>query len=138
MAGASKERTHTRQTRRSNVRNKHAFAPITPPVPPDAATYLEEVLPALLSVGLPPSRSVVIQFVVADGVDVFYRFEAGQLRVLRGISDDVDLTLAFRRQSDVVRFANAQLDVTSALRSERLKIHGDEELLPWLAERLRW
>lgn len=101
-------------------------------------TYLEEVLPALLTVGLPPNREVVIQFVVADGVDVFYRFVGGDLQVVRGVSDDVDLTLAFRRQSDVVAFAEAKLDLPGALRSERLKIHGDEELLPWLAERLSW
>ena len=110
----------------------------TPPVALDCETYLQELLPALLRVGPVPARDVVVQFVVADGTDVFYRIDARGVEVGRGVSDRVDLTVAFRRRQDVVDFARAALNVTTALRTERLKIHGDEELLPWLAERLAW
>lgn len=104
----------------------------------DCETYLEEMLPALLRVGPAPSREVVVQLVVGDGSDVFYRIGPEGVEVGHGVSDRVDVTLAFRKRSDVVDFARAELDIESALRTERLKIHGDEELLPWLAERLSW
>src|SRR5687768_16000521 len=104
----------------------------------DCQTYLEELLPALLRIGQPPTRDVVLQFVVADGSNVFYRIGAEGVEVGRGVSDRVDLTLAFRKGRDVVGFARAELDLVAALRTQRLKIHGGEELLPWLAERLSW
>jgi hypothetical protein len=104
----------------------------------DCETYLEALLPTLLRAGQPPGRDVVVQFVVADGSNVFYRIGPEGVEVGRGVSDRVDLTLAFRQSRDVVDFARAELDVVVALRTQRLKIHGDEELLPWLAERLSW
>ena len=104
----------------------------------DCQSYLEEMLPNLLRLGAAPAREVVVQFVVGDNGNVFYRIGPEGVDVVRGVSDRVDLTLAFQRQLDVVGFARAELDLASALRTERLEIHGDEELLPWLAERLSW
>jgi hypothetical protein len=104
----------------------------------DCQTYLEELLPTLLSAGEPPARGVVVQFVVADGSDVFYSIGPDGVEVGHGVSDRVDLTFAFKRSRDVVDFARAELDVPKALRTRRLKIHGDEELLPWLAARMTW
>jgi hypothetical protein len=112
--------------------------PIETEVALDCETYLEELLPALLRAGPPPARDVVVQWVVGDATDVFYRIGSEGVEVEHGVSDRVDLTLAFQRSQDVVDFARAELNVASALQTERLKIHGDEELLPWLAERLSW
>jgi ubiquinone biosynthesis protein UbiJ len=104
----------------------------------DPPTYLRQVLPALLAKAEAPAlKDAVIQFLVVDRTDcdLVYRFSATGLEVVAGVSDEVDLTLAFV-SGDLVDFAKQKLDMPRALRTKRLKIHGDTALLEWMADRL--
>lgn len=107
------------------------------PEPIDPKGYLLEILPALWAHGAPPRPEVVVQFLVIDrgDCDLIYHFDGAGLHVLGGVADRVDLTLAIR-SDDLVAFARQELDVDRALRTRRLKVHGDLSLLPWMAERI--
>lgn len=105
----------------------------------DPQNYLSEIFPALLrSSSLPPPRDeAVIQFVVRDEdeCDWFYRVTPSGVETVRGISDQVDLTLAFYSR-DLTAFGAGKLDVNRAVRSGRLSVHGDDAVLRWLSARL--
>jgi hypothetical protein len=105
----------------------------------EARDYLEHVLPALIgATSLPPMKDeTIIQVVVADvdGLDLFYTIARGSVSVTRGICGRFDLMLTFMR-SAVEELAADELSVLRAMRSARLKVRGDEEVLAWLAKRL--
>lgn len=104
----------------------------------DAAVYLRSALPALIASREAPGPlpRATVQLVVRGGVKVHYRLdpEAG-LTVHDGVSDTQDLTLVFIDE-DLEAFSEGRLDLDAALRSQRLKVHGDTNLLAWLAEHL--
>ncbi|MCA9554791.1 MAG: SCP2 sterol-binding domain-containing protein [Myxococcales bacterium] len=105
-----------------------------------ATEYLGTVLPALIQSreGPGPLPDAVVQFTVTDGepVSLAYRLSPTEgLEVLTGVSDRQDLTLIFLTE-DLERFAQGTLDVQAALRSRRLKVHGDPALLAWVADHL--
>jgi hypothetical protein len=101
--------------------------------------YLGTVLPALLESrdGPGPLPDAVVQFMVVDGeaVSLAYRLGPEGLVVETGVSDRQDLTLVFLTE-DLERFSRGTLDVQAALRSRRMKVHGDPALLAWLADHL--
>jgi ubiquinone biosynthesis protein UbiJ len=105
----------------------------------DCAAYLHTVLPALLQRAQTPplGRQVVIQFLVIDraGCEIFYSIDDEQLRVGQGVSNRVDLTLAFCA-ADLSAFGDHSLDVARAVRTGRLKVMGDVALVQWLSSRL--
>ncbi len=105
----------------------------------DCRDYLETVLPALLQQSDAPrlGKEVVVQFVVSDRADCdrYYAISDERLQVGAGISDRVDLTLGICAE-DLLALGSNSLDVARALRTDRLKVMGDDSLLLWLADRL--
>jgi ubiquinone biosynthesis protein UbiJ len=105
----------------------------------DTTEYLENIFPSLLqrSPALLSPRAYTIQFLLIDerGGDVFYRVGGRELEVGKGISDEVDLTLAMSNE-ELKDLSLNQLDAGTALRSGRLKVFGDRRVLLWLAEML--
>jgi hypothetical protein len=102
-------------------------------------TYLEEVLPVLLSqsADLGPKPTTVIQFIVVDldRGDWFYVIEGDHVEVKRGLSDRADLTLSFYSR-DLGDLSEDKLNVKRAVRISRIKVMGDEQVLSWLSTRL--
>lgn len=105
----------------------------------DVLDYLIRTLPAQLRLGSTPvPREAVIQFLISDvrGVEVSYRVRGNSLSVDTGVHDCPDMTLVIRSQ-DLEALTQNQLDVASAVKARRLKVHGDAALLRWVAERLQ-
>lgn len=106
----------------------------------DAANYLGTVLPAVIASREAPGPlpSATIQFLVRDGAqaELSYRLdpETG-LTVATGVSDRQDLTLVIV-EADLEALSKGTLDVDAALKSRRLVVHGDPNLLAWLAGHL--
>src|SRR5947209_1400036 len=105
----------------------------------EARDYLETVFPALLdrSTVPVPKDGTVIQLVVADidGCEYFYRISGEGVKAERGTSDQVDLTISFFSRDLGDLFEN-KLDVKRAVRTSRIQVFGDEEVLQWLSQRL--
>jgi hypothetical protein len=105
----------------------------------EANIYLSSELPALLGAATTPAvpKSAIIQWVVVDRADCdfVYRISEEGVAVSSEIADDADLTVSFV-SADLRDFSEHKLDVARALRTKRLKITGDENLLAWMAERL--
>jgi ubiquinone biosynthesis protein UbiJ len=103
-----------------------------------AETYLESVLPALLR-ACPDraAREAIVQILVTDldGCEVVFRIAGASVDVRRGIADRVDLTIAILSR-DLADLSEGALDVERAVRSSRLRVYGDEEVLAWLSRRL--
>jgi alkyl sulfatase BDS1-like metallo-beta-lactamase superfamily hydrolase len=99
---------------------------------------LETVLPALLrrNPGAVADGSIV-QFIVPDqqACRYFYTFRQKGVVVDKGLSDRVDLTLSLVSE-DLGRFLDATLDFEHAVRTQRMKVMGDAELLLALASAL--
>lgn len=106
----------------------------------DPEDYLSRILPALINSREAPGPvpQAVLQFMVSDGPELALHYELGAedgIRVSRGVSDQQDLTLVFLG-SDLEAFSQGTLDFSAALSSQRLKVHGDRDLLTWLASHL--
>ena len=104
-----------------------------------SSEYLAELLPAILQMSSrpPAPEPIVIQVLVRDELTnrYAYRFDREQLQVLHGLADDVDLTMTFM-SDDLLAFSANKLDLGRALKTQRLSVQGDLELLPWFARRL--
>ncbi len=106
----------------------------------DPEDYLARLLPALINSRQAPGPvpQAVLQFMVSDGPELALYYEVGApdgIRVHRGVSDQQDLTLVLL-QADLEAFSLGTLDYSAALTSQRLKVHGDRDLLTWLGGHL--
>jgi len=103
------------------------------------ADYLDTIFPALIArgTGPRPPADLVVQVLITDrhGDDRFYRISEEAVVVGDGVSDDVDLTLAFEADA-LLELAVNSLDVPAALAARRLRVYGDESHLLWLAQRM--
>ncbi len=105
----------------------------------DAKEYLETILPGLLSGAKAPVSldATVVQFVVADAedCDFFYRFDGEGVTAEQGVSDTSDLMLSFLSQ-DLGDLSENKLDLKQAIRRQRIRVLGDQEIFTWIATRL--
>ncbi len=101
---------------------------------------MARTLPALINSRQAPGPvpQAVLQFMVNDSPQLALYYEVGApdgIRVHYGVSDQQDLTLVFFR-ADLEAFSQGTLDYSAALSSQRLKVHGDHDLLNWLGSHL--
>lgn len=101
---------------------------------------MARILPALINSREAPGPvpQAILQFMVSDSPELALYYQVGApdgIRVQQGVSDQQDLTLVFLA-SDLEAFSQGTLDYSAALSSQRLKVHGDRDLLTWLGSHL--